>query len=322
MNQSYHTTTENDTQTSETVSGEVSAVVVKIYSSLLDIEGACWLPTYLVIRSLDDSGCGWVDTSLSELGLLKGCSAATIRRHLSDGMGVGFRRYVKLPHGKIRIYYVAVEKVFTHFHIRDIGGIGLELSTSLTRSGAKACSTALLAQYLQKQALYAAKQSAPSGQKNKVLDARKFLEPTCDNSPRVKRSKHIFCSDGFTCPGTSIKTIALKSGRSIDTIKQRLSNNWRLKMELDLIQKKRVATEVDSMDQFFYSELSQSFIDLSDRANGKYHLIKFINGRAYRLGVNVYETSYELSSCRYLRSKVKRAIDSLDGKSSDRATVG
>jgi hypothetical protein len=283
---------------------QTGAIVVQVYSGLLNIREE-WPSTWMVIRAMDDRGCGWVDTNWAELAALKDCSTATIRRHFAAGLGVAFRSYKKYR-GGIRIYYTSIVKVCGHYGITDLGGISYELSTSLHRSGANACASAIDAQAGQKQALYAARESLPKGQKKRALDARRYIEPTCDNSVRVKRrSKYFRVSNGFSVPGISIHAIAVKSGYSDRTIKTRLSNNWRLERGLDLIQKQRVITELSHCDQILYSEFSQSFIDRSDSKNGKYHLIKFIAGTAYRLGVNVYETSYELRSCRFLRCRVK-----------------
>lgn len=300
------------TQTAETVhlltpEPLKGAIVVQVYSGLLNLREE-WPSTWMVLRAMDDRGCGWVDTTWAELATLKGCSTATIRRHFAAGLGIAFRCYQKLR-GQIRIYYSSIVKVCAHYGIDDLGGISYELSTSLHRSGANACATAIDAQAGQRRALYAARQDAPKGSKRKVLDARKYIEPTCDNSVRVKRrSKYFRVSNGFSVPGISISAVASKAGYSDRTIKTRLSNNWRMERGLDLIQKQRVITELSYCGQLLYSEFSQSFIDRSDSMNGKYHLIKFIGGMAYRLGVNVYETSYELRSCRFLRVRIKSAI--------------
>jgi hypothetical protein len=266
------------------------------------------VPTWLVVRAMDDRGAGWVDTTWEELARLRSCNPRTIRRHVNAGMGVGFRSWVTMPGKGIRLYYSGIKPVCKHFGVSDLGGISYELSTSLTRSGAKACATAVLAQAMQRQALFCARRDTIGSQRRKVLDARKFIQPTCDNSVRAKRPKHFFVKDGFSCPGASIASIAAKSNVSEQTIKKRLSNRFRLERGLDLIQKRRVATVLPFSDQIIYSEHSQSFIDRSQtNAFGKvrYNLIKFINGVAYRLGVNVYETSYQLRSCRFLRTRVK-----------------
>jgi hypothetical protein len=301
-------------QTAETVytltdpaTNQIGAIAVQVYSGLLNLREE-WPSTWMVIRAMDVQGCGWVDTTWAELAALKDCSTATIRRHFAAGLGVAFRGYKKLR-GGIRIYYSSIVKVCAHYGIDDLGGISYEFSTSLHRSGANGCATAIDAQAGQRRALYAARQDAPKGAKRKVLDARRYIEPTCDNSVRVKRrSKYFRASDGFSVPGISISALSDRSGYSDRTVKTRLSNNWRLERGLDLIQKQRVLTQLDYCDQIIYSEFSQSFINRSDSKNGKYHLIKFIGGVAYRLGVNVYNTSYELRSCRFLRVRVKSAI--------------
>jgi hypothetical protein len=313
MNPSYQTTQGDSSPSganfklleSAPAAHQTGAIVVQVYSGLLNIREE-WPSTWMVIREMDDRGCGWVDTSWSELAALKSCSTATIRRHFAAGLGIAFRCYKKYR-GGIRIYYTSIVKVCAHYGITDLGGISYELSTSLHRSGANACATAIDAQAGQKQALYAARESLPKGQKKRALDARRYIEPTCDNSVRVKRrSKYFRVSNGFSVPGISIHAVAVKSGYSDRTIKTRLSNNWRLEQDLDLIQKRRVITELDSIDQEIYSELSRSFIRIPDRSKpGKFHLIKFLNGTAYRLGVNVYETSYELRARRFLRNRVK-----------------
>jgi hypothetical protein len=287
---------------------QTGAIVVQVYSGLLNIREE-WPSTWMVIRAMDDRGCGWVDTNWAELAALKDCSTATIRRHFAAGLGVAFRSYKKYR-GGIRIYYTSIVKGLrplrnhrprresaTNFppHCIDRGPMLVPLQSMLRRA---------------KDALYMPQgRMHPKEQKRKVLDARKYIEPTCDNSVRVKRrSKYFRVSDGFSVPGISISALADRSGYSDRTIKTRLSNNWRLERGLDLIQKQRVLTQLDYCDQLLYSEFSQSFIDRSNSRNGKYHLIKFIGGIAYRLGVNVYNTSYELRSCRFLRVRVKSAI--------------
>lgn len=316
MNQSYHNPTSSTTESAPVqklvpiVVPGAEAIVVQVYSALLDLN-VDWVPTWLVVRAMDDRGAGWVDTTWEELAGLRACHPRTIRRHVKAGMGVGFRSWVTMPGKGIRIYYSGIKPVCKHFGVSDLGGISYELSTSLTRSGAKACATAVLAQALQRQALHCARKDAPKGQKKKVLDARKFIQPTCDNSLRAKRPKHFFLKDGLSCPGASIASIAAKSNVSEQTVKKRLSNNFRLKQGLDLIQKRRVATLLPFNDQIIYSEHAQSFIDRSQTnwfGKVQYNLIKFIDGIAYRLGVNVYETSYNLRSCRFLRSRIKQFV--------------
>ena len=312
MDSYYHNQSEPSNDNAEAVVEVSLGMPVKVYSSLLNL-GQDWLSTYLIIRSLDLGGVGYVDTSWQELADLRGCHSTTIRRHYKAGYGIGFTNCIKRKGGGIRIFYTSLKKVCKHYNLKDLGGITYTYSSELNRSGARACATAIEAQYGQRQALYAARMAQPKGKKGKVLDARKYLVPPSDNSVGV-RGPYLKLSNDYSCPGVSITTIADRSikycketghKRSISprTIRNRLSNNWRKDRGLDLIQKKRVAKQLSNEEAFLIKEQSFSgFSVIGDR------IIKCIGSKAYQLLTNVYDASYELMSCRFLRAKVSKYV--------------
>ena len=125
-------------------------------------------------------------------------------------------------------------------------------------------------------------------------------------------SCRVVVNNGFQIPGASIAGIAKTVGRSQSTIKRRLNNRWRLDRDIEPIQKKRVATELDAPELLFQLKESGVGFVVTENALGHTRVLKVLNesgrSRVVVLGCNIYAQGYELMGCRGTRSRVRKLL--------------
>ncbi|MEM9947986.1 MAG: hypothetical protein AAF810_18260 [Cyanobacteria bacterium P01_D01_bin.36] len=113
-----------------------------------------------------------------------------------------------------------------------------------------------------------------------------------------------------------VSGIAKTMERSQSTIKRRLNNRWRIERDIEPIQKKRVAAELDDPELLFRLKESGIGFVVTQNALGCTRVLEVIRstGRSQRLvslGCNIYAQGYELLSCRGTRGRVRRSLKSV-----------
>ena len=128
-------------------------------------------------------------------------------------------------------------------------------------------------------------------------------------------SCRVVVNNGFQIPGASIAGIAKTVGRSQSTIKRRLNNRWRLDRDIEPIQKKRVATELDAPELLFQLKESGIGFVVTENALGHARVLKVLNdsgrSRVVVLGCNIYAQGCELMGCRGTRGRVRKLLKRL-----------
>ncbi|MFG6094322.1 hypothetical protein SPB21_03690 [Leptothoe sp. ISB3NOV94-8A] len=287
-------------------------IVVRVFTRILDCGQEC-ARLWHVLRAMDAQGRGWVRVFYAELAQVMGVSVRTIQRWVSQGLAGGWFRNPVIAHedGSRTIYLASTKAVRKTLGLEDIGAIAEVGIEHLGRSEAKALCTALEAQYRQRQAYWAAKRAAKGRRKQLVLDPERMA--TCETMPREK--SHVIVSSPFSIPGCSHAGLAKATDWSQATIKRRLDNRWRCDRNLDIIEKKRVATELDDPALLFeLRESGQDFL-VTKNGLGLTRVLKVVRStgrsKVVSLGCNIYSTGYELLSCRSLRRRLKKDASQL-----------
>lgn len=281
---------------------------IRIYSRLLDTceQARLWH----VLRALDTEGIGRVYFAVPEIALLMSVSTQTIYRWLKQGLGVWWRSRRRVD-GQIELYLFGVAKVACALGVDGLGAIAEVPLSDLTRMGSKSLATALEAEYRQKQAYWAAKKAKKGQAKKSVFDP--YDAASSDSFPGAKGMAVV--NNGFQIPGASIAGIARVIGRSQSTVKRRLNNRWRIEREIEPIQKKRVATELDDPELLFQLQESGVGFVVTENALGHARVLKVLNdsvrSKVVVLGCNIYAQGYELLSCRGTRGRVRRMLKSV-----------
>ncbi|MEM8611749.1 MAG: hypothetical protein AAGF93_06995 [Cyanobacteria bacterium P01_H01_bin.105] len=278
---------------------------IRIYSRLLDTCEPARL--WHVLRALDTEGTGRVYFGMDEIAALMSVSTQTIYRWLKQGLGIWWRSRRRVD-DQVELYLSGVAKVACALGVGGLGAIAEVPLSELSRMGSKALATALEATYRQKQAYWAAKKTKKGQAKNSVIDPH--TAASSDKFPGANGMAVV--NNGFQVPGASISGIARTVERSQSTIKRRLNNRWRIERDIEPIQKKRVATELDDPELLFrLKELGASFV-VTENALGHTRVLKVLNdsGRSKIavLGCNIYAQGYELMGCRGTRGRVRRSL--------------
>ena len=278
---------------------------IRIYSRLLDTceQARLWH----VLRALDTEGTGRVYFGVSDMAALMSVSTQTIYRWLKQGLGIWWRSRRRVD-GQVELYLSGVAKVACALGVDGLGAIAEVPLSELTRMGSKALATALEAEYRQRQAYWAAKKAKKGQAKKSVFDPHDAA--SSDSFPGAKGMAVV--NDGFQIPGASIAGIARVVERSQSTIKRRLNNRWRVERDIEAIQKKRVATELDDPGLLFQLKESGIGFVVQENALGCTRVLKVLtdSGRSkiVVLGCNIYAQGYELMSCRGTRGRVRKML--------------
>lgn len=278
---------------------------IRVHSRILDCRQECKRLWYL-LRGLDEDGSGYAAVHIQQVcEEYLGCSQATFYKMLKQGMGIWFRGYTKGA-GVVRIWYRATERVCADLGIERLGAVAYTDSECLTRAGAKGTATALDAQLKQRQAYWAAKQDSGNKQVQKP-----WKRVSSDNSAGAK---YALSWGNSVLPGTSLAGIAKDTEFTAQTIRRRLDNRWRHKRGLFFIKKKRAAHRVS---RGAWLDIPPSGFLVED---GKVYRLLMIKSSKdndpsglYRLGTNLYGEEHKLSSARFIRSKVSKAVKKAQG---------
>ncbi|MFG6095132.1 helix-turn-helix domain-containing protein [Leptothoe sp. ISB3NOV94-8A] len=280
---------------------------VRIYTRLLDHGHECGR-LWTLLRALDTQGRGWVLFDYAEIANLMGVSVRTVQRWVSQGLTRGWFRGRRWMDSQIELYLSGIRAVKNTLGVDGLGAIADVSIDHLGRSEAKALCTALEAQYRQRQAYWAARKAKKGQAKKSVL--KPWEMATSDKLPG--ENSLVVVSNGFQIPGCSIAGLAKATDWSQSTIKRRLSNRWRLDRDIEPIQKKRVATELDDPELLFLLRESGCGFLVTENVVGHTRVLKVLNDEAslrlVSLGCNIYAQSHELRSCRSLRRRVKRML--------------
>ena len=282
--------------------------LIRVFTRVLDSRYACArLWHYLRAAS---NGSGRISCNYAELAQQMGVSVRTIQRWVSQGLVTGFFRSLQKQNCNVTtIYLSGIKAVTRRLGLDSLGAIAEVGIEYLGRSEAKALCTALEATYRQRQAYWAAKRAAKGRRKQLVLNPEKMAS----SGTVAGVNGHVVISAPFSIPGCSHAGLAKATDWSQSTIKRRLNNRWRCDRGLDILEKKRVATELDDPQlEFELRESGQSFL-VTENALGHRRVLKLLNdsGRSklVSLGCNIYITDYELLSCPSLRKRVKPKKD-------------
>ena len=280
---------------------------IRIYSRLLNTceQARLWH----VLRALDTEGTGRVYFAVSDLAFLMSVSSNTIYRWLKQGLGIWWRSRRRVD-DQVELYLSGIAKVACALGVDGLGAIAEVPLDNLTRMGSKALATALEAEYRQRQAYWAAKKAKKGHAKKSVIDPHDAA--SSDNFPGAKGMAVV--RNGFQIPGASIAGIAKTVERSQSTIKRRLNNQWRIDRDIEPIQKKRVATELDDPGLAFRLREAGIGFMVTQNALGCTRVIKVLNdglSKVVMLGCNIYSQPQELIACRGTRGRVRRMLKSL-----------
>ena len=280
---------------------------IRIYSRLLDTceQARLWH----VLRALDTEGTGRVYFGVGDIATLMSVSPQTIYRWLKQGLGIWWRSRRRID-DQVELYLSGVAAVACALGVDGLGAIAEVPLDTLTRMGSKALATALEAEYRQRQAYWAAKKAKKGQAKKSVFDPHDAA--SSDNFPGAKGMAVV--NNGFQIPGASVAGIAKTVGRSQSTIKRRLNNRWRIDRNIEPIQKKRVAIELDDPGLAFRLREAGIGFMVTQNALGCTRVIKVLNdglSKVVVLGCNIYSQDYELMSCRGTRGRVRRQLKGL-----------
>ncbi|MEM9006537.1 MAG: hypothetical protein AAGE59_23800 [Cyanobacteria bacterium P01_F01_bin.86] len=280
---------------------------IRIYSRLLDTceQARLWH----VLRALDTEGTGRVYFEVSDIAFLMNVSANTIYRWLKAGLGVWWRSRRRVD-DQVELYLSGIAKVACALGVDGLGAIADVPLSDLTRMGSKALATTLEAEYRQRQAYWAAKKAKKGQAKKSVIDPHEVA--SSDHFQGANRMAVV--NNGFQIPGASIAGIAKTVERSQSTIKRRLNNRWRIERNIEPIQKKRVATELDDPELLFRLKESGIGFLVQENALGHTRVLKVLNdglSKVVVLGCNIYAQGYELLSCRGTRGRVRKLLKGL-----------
>ena len=271
---------------------------IRVYSSLLDCGDECSRLWHL-LRGLDTAGSGRITINPKDIAAMMGISKATIYRHLSSRL---WFRSVESVQGGVQIYLNSIYNVCDRLGLSGLGAITHVPLSGLGRAQAKAISTQAIAQAKQRQAYWAAK-----NQKVKRL-VKPWEAVASDNSPGANKTGtpprfRYIITKANVIPATSTQSIA--DGQwSVSTIKRRLQDNWRAGRGLGPILKARLLKPVGAAISFL---VRQGGDRVSTLDGVPYRVME--NGSVFQVGCHIYTEHLVLSSCRFLRSKVRKRLN-------------
>jgi hypothetical protein len=272
---------------------------IRTYTALSDCGHEC-VRLWLWLRSQDVEGSGKVCITPREISRRMCVALSTVYRWLANS--VWFRGRDRATQS---IYYTSIAKVCVYLGISHLGTISRVSLLHLSRSANKLTATQLDAQQGQRRARYKIRNM-------KRMHRPRKLEPfgTSETSTggTARTFRYFVVPQRYTVPVVSTETIANQSRYSTQTIRKRLRNSTRTGKGLPQLKRVRLLIPAPPEVTFAMGQAGKSFASVGDRV----YKVMMSDGKAYRLGCNHYEENFVLESCRFLRSRIKHAVDRRD----------
>ena len=285
-------------------------LTTRIYTRILDCgreEARLWH----VLRAMDPQGTGKVLTTPAALAQLMDVGCSTVYRWLKNGLGT-FWRGRRVVNGQTELYLSGIVQVVRSLGLGKLGAIAEVPIRILTRTGAKALSTQLDAQQLQRQAWWAANAQAKGNARKFILKPWERVASAISTGANEVGNKpfpkYALIDGQWQLPGASLTGIRKQTDWKCDrTIQRRLSNSWRKERDLEPVAKLRVAE--DLKDPALIYQLTQSGVGYFSTDKRVYKVLPHTTGKYFVLLHNIYAEEYELLSCRRLRGRVKKMVE-------------
>lgn len=278
------------------------------------------LIVWLWARACDDSreqhgrnlGQGRATFRLSDLAAATNRSISTLRRWLAGARDKGLIWRFQCAGDTCRLWYCSLERVAAGAGLSHLGAVAwIEVSDF---PNLRICATEVIAQGLQRQSLWSAKEAAKTLLKIKnprIPEPHRLVNAPCELLARVvaRRAGRLFVTEGFPAYGVSQETVGLARGLHPRTVRRHLSDSYRLepspvrgyRSDLDSCDKVQIAQRVPR--SFPVEPLKSS--RLEDVYAESQRFILGPKGRWFYLRCNVYWLERELSRVRYRRKHLQ-----------------
>ncbi len=260
---------------------------------------------WCVVRSLDHpenqgTGSGLVEISIAELCQWLNRAERSVWRYLKDAINKGYLHSYHCEYGQLRIEYRGLKSLCKHLGLSHMGAIGVFPLNQIEH--AKAHATSIQAEKLQAQSFYRMKEWFGRFARG-AKTAAELLEKS-SSSAKVpgdvivsRGNRLLYLAPHWRPFGASQQGIADRLGVSIRTVQYRLSNQWRGKRGIDLIEKAQSAHQVF---EEYPKEFLKDFMRLEEGAAQKY---VWLGSRLFERGCNLYHTGIVLRSQRFRQAE-------------------
>lgn len=278
--------------------------LVRVFSALADAPqlGGNSLALWMLVRSMDTAGKGYVLTTITALAEALGKGRSTIKRHLKQGKELGifrsftlFRRLGDRQLDGVEIWYAALSKTCFTLGLTDFGAVADVPVAELKHI--KFVATELITQQYQQSAQFLEQKH----HERPVVQPAALTQSAISGGARGKRkgSRLLVVPRSVSPAGVSQKKVAYENMRSPRTITRRLSNSVRKQKGVDPIVKRQMV-----------QELPQELVALY--LSGVTSSLWFAMGqRLYKFWTNLYYFDRELLPQRRQRRDLKRLIAKL-----------
>ena len=247
-----------------------------------------------LLKAIDSKGSGQGLINVTACANFFNVQERTINRWLKSGISLGFfRSYRYLSSGLVQVYYRSTLKLALRLKVQDLGAIvvaPIEALKNLKQSSAIA--TAL---ELQRRSRYRAERKKGLGEK---IDISKLFGSTFAHGTRAiaRTATYIYLTEESNIYGGSQHRAAWEQGRHECTTHRRLSS-------LSPLNKRQIAqAKPEYLKEFFY----KTHCELD---TGRLFRIPDYPQLIFKAGCCLYYfPDWELGKHKYLRSKVKKAL--------------
>jgi transposase len=255
---------------------------------------------YHLARAIDTGGSGYATLDIPAVAKLFQCSEQTVKRWLVQSNASGALKVIWRRERKVRVKYLALEKLCLKLGLRDLGAIVEILGSDLPNLKVYCIHSQLQAN--QEQSRYAAKQSLPKGMKLIDVDDVLFPQSRKCRGLEVKQNSSgrcCFVNDAFPLFGAGQNLAAKKLNISDRTVRRYISAAYLKKKGLKPLQKKQIVQTRPEYDVIRH-HISEG---------ESYPRFFMRDGKAFKAHCNIYERQFDLRSCRRARSRLKNAFD-------------
>ena len=305
---------------------------IVIASRLADALPAC-SSLWWLLRGIDTHGSGKVEFTVQQAANLLHKDDQTIRRYLSQGKAIGLFRSVDRTAGRCTVYLASLFAVAHKHGIQQLGAFARVGVEDLGRL--KMLATEIEAESLQRQSAHQKRKELKQAGRQRLSSIDRIFRLESSEKSRgakdrkkmplkqkLKRSvihvgsRAVFVSSRFTVFGGSQAAIAKRLGRSDRTVRKRLSNTHRQRINaartesgkplLPLIRKKQVCQlqSVQKQDWGAIVRSSQDVgqLDIAREASRMFNSF----GQVFRAGCNIYYLAIELTGKRQAKRRYKQ----------------
>ena len=266
---------------------------------------------YHLGRALSPGGCGIFRFKVEWAAAFFGNSVKTIYRWIKRGEGVFWHRDTQVR-GEMKLHLRSLAKVCASLDVDGPGAISaVPISLLSHRWLAKATATELDTIHLQRRSWWAARANTTANGKRFILRpwerVASVVSSGANGETEAIKPKYALLDNEWNLPGTCIASVTDQTiWKSERTISRRLSDCDRKKREMRLLDKLRVAKEIN--DPMMMAQLAESSSGWIVEDNRVYRYLGFTNTKFFVLLHNIYGEAYELLGRPRLRRRITQHL--------------